>query len=668
MRRFLLSVSILTVAVPAASAQSFDAATALKGFLTDTATLGADTATVGSVTTDGDTVTASDVALKWVNTFTAEDKTVTIAASMTMPSVAVSGLTPASGGGHSVGEIAAPAATFEVTVEGAPSPVRYTATVTNFTLTDATWGAFPTIAPDPEHPVSRFAPLVDWTVLQSYKNTTVENVALEMVVDTDVQNLAYGPVSVGPVENGRIERVEYPPFTVRQSGEMPTDDGGTEQVEVVINYGRFVAEKVDFQPFAQFLTGSGSATGPTPLMASQTLGTTTVEVEDKFKLTLGSVDVEDITVDPTRGPLLAKLDPVIKDLIAKVEPQPLVLARLALDAYGALGIGRYVFDDMSAEGPDFNGKLASIGVEGIDANGMKRFAIEGGSVESAEGSGALELFEIRDVAFPDRAAILARVESAMAGVPFGPADLKTLPKLGGLSLKGLSALPTGLPGDGVKLGLFDISMSDFVASIPRALSVDISGLEVPLELVQEPMAQAVLGSLGANPVKADAAVALTYNAADSTFTLDKDVAIDKVGKLTADAALSGIPAVIFENPMRAQEAIATAAINGLTVDFDDEGITAFVVGMMAQEAGISAGDFVNAISQQIGMQVAMLTRDNNLGGQLAETARTFLSDPQRLLVQASPSAPVSVAQLLGAAAAAPQMIPQILNLTITANQ
>ena len=119
--------------------------------------------------------------------------------------------------------IAAPAATFEVTIEGAPTPVRYTTTVTDFSMTDATWGAFPAIAPDPEHPVSRFAPLVDWTVSQSYQNTTVGNVALEMVVDTDAQNLACGPVSVGPVANGRIERIEYPPFTVRQSGEMPTD-------------------------------------------------------------------------------------------------------------------------------------------------------------------------------------------------------------------------------------------------------------------------------------------------------------------------------------------------------------------------------------------------------------------------------------------------------------
>ena len=85
------------------------------------------------------------------------------------------------------------------------------------------------------------------------------------------------------------------------------------------------------------------------------------------------------------------------------------------------------------------------------------------------------------------------------------------------------------------------------------------------------------------------------------------------------------------------------------------------------EAGVSAADFAQGMAQQVQMQIAMMTGDTALAEQLGNTVSTYLADPQSLLISAQPTNPVPIAQLIGAAMAAPQQIPQLLNLTISAN-
>ena len=668
MRLVILSLSCLTLASPAALAQNaasgFDPAAAIRGFLTDSSLLGADTATVGSLSEDGDTVTVESVEMHWSTTIAAQDESITVNLSASVPSLSVKGLA-ATGNGHSVEALNIPSATVSVDVDGAPEEISYEFTVTNYVMEGAEWAPFPVIKADAEAPLSRFGPLLDWAVRQSYQRSGADKVSGTFVAGEEKQDLSYGPAFFGPVVNGRIASLEYGPFTVTQAGEMPTPEGGTKPIEFNIEYGKVTATDVDLNPVAQLFTGNGDATGLAPIMKSFRMDGLKIDADPEFAMSMGEAVAEDLALDTSRGPLLKKLDPVVVAGLAGEQPAPPELISLMLDVYGAYGIGRYEISDIDVKGPDFGAALATVVLQGLNNGGLQRFAIEGLSMDSPQGKGELAGIELRDATFPDRESFMALVMNQMMGVPFSPSDLAALPTLGGFSITGLATEGPGTPP--VKLDLFDLSLSNFVNAIPTNIAVALEGLELPLALIQQPMAQMVLGAVGADPVKADVSLNLGFDEATGTFSLDNDATVGNVGALTASAALSGIPAGVLQNPMKANEAIATATVNGVEVRFDDQGITPFVVGMMAEQAGVSAADFAQGMAQQVQMQIAMMTGDTALAEQLGNTVSTYLADPQSLLVSAQPANPVPIAQLIGAAMAAPQQIPQLLNLTISAN-
>lgn len=669
MRVVYLSLSCLALASPAALAQNaasgFDPASAIQGFLTDEALLGASSATIGSLSQDGDTVTVDNVQMRWSATIAAQDESVTVNVTADIPSLSVRGLA-ATDNGHSVEALQIPSANVSIEVEGAPEKIGYELTVTNYVMEGAEWLPFPVIEADPDKPVSRFGPLVDWAVSQSYERSGVDKVSGSFEADGEKQEFSYGPAFFGPVESGRLASLEYGPFSVKQSGEMPTAEGDTKPIEISIDYGKVSAKDVDLNPVAQFLTGNGSATGLTPIMSSMTMDGFSIGAETEFTMSMGSLEADDLGIDPTRGPLLAKLDPIVAAGLAGTPPSPPELISLMLDMYGAYGIGRYEMSDMSVTGLDFSASVATMITQGLNSSGLERFAIEGVSVDGEQGKGALESFEIRNITFPEREAFMGFVMNQLIGVPFTPADLAAIPTLGGISVKGLQSESPMSPT--VQVDLFDLSLSGFVNAIPTSIAVTLEGLQLPLALVEQPMAQMVLGAVGADPVKADLSLTLGFDEGTGTFSLDNDTAVGNVGALTAEASLSGIPAVVLQNPMRANEAIATATINGIEIRFDDQGITPFVVGMMAEQAGISAAEFAQGMAQQVQLQIAMMTGDTALAEQLANTVSAYLTDPQSLLISARPANPVPIAQIIGAAMAAPQQIPQLLNLTISANQ
>lgn len=66
----------------------------------------------------------------------------------------------------------------------------------------------------------------------------------------------------------------------------------------------------------------------------------------------------------------------------------------------------------------------------------------------------------------------------------------------------------------------------------------------------------------------------------------------------------------------------------------------------------------------------MLSMLNNpeFQAKVAGAATAFLKDPKSLSASAMPGTPVPFAQILGTAMMAPQSLPDILGVTITANQ
>ncbi|MEM7694404.1 MAG: hypothetical protein AAF318_08130 [Pseudomonadota bacterium] len=658
-------LSALLIATPGvASAQSFDAAAAIEGFLTDTALLGADSATVGNVTTDGDTVTATDVSMTWSVSFEAEGDEVTLNASASIPSMTVTGLAPTADG-HRADAIQLPSLKAQMQLDGAPDEFSYSFDITDYTFDNASWSTVPQIVANPAAPISRFGPLLDWSISQSYDRVGIGSLSAVINTDGDVQNVSYGATSFGPVRDGTVANLEYPAFSATQS--LP--DGRGVSRPVTFNYGAITARNIDAKPLVQLFTGTGDATGPVNVTESIDMAGFSITGADDMTMSMGPMEMQGFTIDPTRGPLLQRFDSIIIAALSGREPTPQEVIPLILDVYAAYGIGRYAFSDISFAGEGVSGSLAEFAIDGFNANGLERFGITGFDMSTPDGTGSLGSFAITGITFPEREAAMNATMASMLGAPFSLDMLAAFPTVGGLSIEGLNVDSEDASSGGpLALGRFAVELGGYISAFPTQLSIALEGLNMPAELLDDPQATAIVSALGANPIQADGAVNLAWSEATGDVTLTKDVSVRSVGALTARAALAGIPRFIFENPARAQEALATAAIGGVEVKFNDEGVTPFLLGMMAQQSGVDANQLAAGLAQQVAFQVSALTGDQNLGQTLSNTLTTYLGDPQSLTIAADPGAPVPVAQILGAAMTAPAQIFSILNLTVVANQ
>lgn len=667
----ITALATLSCGAPAALAQdgaSLDAKAAIEGFLTDAALLGADTATVGTVTQNGDVVEVSNVSVAWELSVEAPDGGASAALEIVIPTLTVEGL-EATAEGHRADRIAMPTLDFAFDAKGADDQqARYDLTATDYVIEDVSWGAFPVIAPDETKPISRFAPFVDWMTAVSYQNYATAGVTGLSVIDGGRQEVSYGPMAFGPVVNGRLEAFEYGPVTQTQTMTLPPDENGREEtVELAIEYGVVRGKGLDAKPLTAFLTGTGASDGPQPLLEEMSLDGIRVDGDAELSVDLGSFTLENFTIDASGAPLLARLDPLAIAAIEDTEPNVLELINLMLDVYGAFGVGRYIVDDVAFETADASAKLGQFALEGVSRNGIDRLALSTFDLKSPEVDIEVGNVSQRGYRFPTREAVMQLLFATLAGMEPDPATIMAVvPTLDEFAVTDLVVAPAGLPSP-VAVEALSVNMGNFIGPIPTEIDLALDGFQMPRVLVMDPQAQMALEAMNVDPLRVDGDISLRWDEDSRRVEIGKDITVEKVGAFKAEAVLSGIERAVFEDPMAAQAAMATAAINSLSATFTNGGLADFLINMMSAQTGVSPEDFASAMATQAQLQISMMTGSKALAATISDAVGTFLGDPQRFSVSLSPERPVTAAEILGAAMTAPDALPGLLNVTVTAN-
>jgi hypothetical protein len=552
-------------------------------------------------------------------------------------------------------------------VEGAEEPLTYDLTMSDYTVQDASWLPFPEIAADPQRPVSRFAPLVDWSVSQSYALNAVGDVSGVIIAGDERQELSYGPIRIGPVVNGMLESFEYGAIVSTQDTQVPNAQGEMVPATLTLRYGPSRGRNIDAKPLAALLTGTGAGDGPQTMIGSTVLESLSAEGGDVVSMSFGENRIEDVTVDPSAGPLMEDLDSFVLAIQRGEEPDPQEAIDLLMNSYGAFAVGTYSLSDIDIAGQGFTASMGQILMEGLSAAGMDLMAVRGTDIETPAGSGALGAFELADLTFPDRDAIMTAVMADMMDEE-PPIDvmMEAIPTLGRITVEGLD-MTTPMTGP-LSLGLLETRLADFIGAIPTSARLTVEALEMPLALLPDQQTVMILEALGADPLRADASLSLDWDADTETARLDETASVASVGGIDAEAAVTGIPRDVFLDPQRAGELAATAGLLNFSATFRDDGVTQFVLGMIAEQSGLTPQQFADGLVQQARMQAEMMTGDGALAGRIADSVATFLNDPQSITVAADPGAPLPFAQIMGAAMTAPNRLSDLLNLSITANE
>lgn len=240
------------------------------------------------------------------------------------------------------------------------------------------------------------------------------------------------------------------------------------------------------------------------------------------------------------------------------------------------------------------------------------------------------------------------------------------------------------------------SMSGMHAGVQRmpdaagvTYDATFSDIKANLTQVEDPKARETIEKLGLQTLAGEMTMKGSWALDSGKLSLD-EYALDfaDVGRLGLSLAISGYT-LDFINAMRqAAEASqanpnkdeANAALGmsmmglmqQLTFDraaitFADASLTRKVLDVVGAEQGVSGEQMAQSLKGLVPIMIAQLKMPE-LQNQISEAVSAYLDDPKNLTISAEPKKPVPFPMIMGAAMGAPDTIPQVLGVKVTANQ
>ncbi|MGK6312820.1 hypothetical protein [Neorhizobium sp. DT-125] len=236
----------------------------------------------------------------------------------------------------------------------------------------------------------------------------------------------------------------------------------------------------------------------------------------------------------------------------------------------------------------------------------------------------------------------------------------------------------------------EVNLTTDIADDNSSLGFDLeaNGIKSDLSLVEDPKAREAIQQLGLTSIDGKITMRGNWTLADGTIDIDEyafdfanigrlDIALSVTG-YTLDFAKSVNETVktMEANPNRqeAQQAANLAMLglmqrltfNSAEIRFEDAGITRRALDF----AGKSQGTTGEQMAQMLkGMTPLMLAQYNvpELQNMLSAAVNTYLDNPGSFTISAEPENAVPFPMIMGAAMGAPNTLPQVLGVKVTAN-
>jgi hypothetical protein len=217
---------------------------------------------------------------------------------------------------------------------------------------------------------------------------------------------------------------------------------------------------------------------------------------------------------------------------------------------------------------------------------------------------------------------------------------------------------------------------------------NVDGVFADLATIDDPKTKQAIDSLGLAKINGTMTMEGSWEAGPGTLDVT-EYAIDlaDVGRLDLAFSISGYTlafvksvqettAAMEANPNKeaAQQAAGLAALglmqqisfNSAEISFEDEGITKRALDYSGQTQGVSGDQMALMIKGMAPLLLAQLNLPS-LQNSLAEAINSFLDNPKNFTITAAPEQPVPLPMIIGAAQAAPNTLPEMLGVSVSAN-
>lgn len=291
-------------------------------------------------------------------------------------------------------------------------------------------------------------------------------------------------------------------------------------------------------------------------------------------------------------------------------------------------------------------KLESLGVSAL-------------SLTADDGGMTLESLDVTDLVLPSPKEAAAKDKPANPGYrTFDVKNIKVTDEDGKVAdIAAISSSIDAMDGDLPTAGRFAVT----------GATIDVNELEAD--------ETKTLRELGYDTLTMDIAASATWDPEAATIVIP-DLKIDAkdAASLSLALTLGGVTRQVVEelekksqNPEDALALLQNVSIITAKIRLEDDTLTGRILDQEAKKAGLDTPTYVASLTGALPAMLGVL-QNKDFEGQVAKSVSDFLTTPGSLEVAASPAAPVPFAQIMGTAMFAPQMIPQILSVGITANQ
>jgi hypothetical protein len=350
------------------------------------------------------------------------------------------------------------------------------------------------------------------------------------------------------------------------------------------------------------------------------------------------------------------------------DPKQIADAIVAAAEAGGNGQTKLTYTDATANGDDVvisgvsvsgDGDTASVpsivitGAVPRDKGGFTaaKMVLDNGTMTSDGQNVTWQTASVENVTIPSPDEIKAKARVA----PF------TSVAIGGLNVQG-GDMPAPLD-----IAQIAVSLQSEEDGTPRDVTTQINGIAVTSAFFGDGQAKAVLGALGYDKFLINVVADGAYEHTSDTLTV-RGFTIDAVdvGKLAIEGKFLGVALSKLANSSTAKDVQSSGKLDHLTIRFDNSGIVQRVIAMQAQAAGVKPEDFVAQISMALPLMLNAIG-NQPLQDKIAAAAAAFLKDPKSITVSASPAEPVPFTTIMSTAQTAPNTLPDVLVVDITAN-
>jgi hypothetical protein len=218
------------------------------------------------------------------------------------------------------------------------------------------------------------------------------------------------------------------------------------------------------------------------------------------------------------------------------------------------------------------------------------------------------------------------------------------------------------------------SINSREGDLPTSGELNLTGLALAVSEL-DPSSSKQLSDLGYETVQADLTAEFKWDPVTGVLDLPKlDITAADMGGVALAVQIGGLTKEVAEKLEAAKDnnEEAMAILQGLTLNsmrlrFDNASIVDRLLDQQAKAAGSDRAAVVGQLKTGLPMMLALL-QNPEFQAKVAAAATEFLDNPVSLQAEAKPSTPVSMAQVFGTAVMAPQGLPQVLGLDVTANK